>query len=137
MAATLTFTPRQRETNLFGRIATVSYFIYLEESRISYLKELGVDVQEERYKLIVSSINCEFIKECGLDATLQVETAIEHIRADGFTVKQRMRNELTGELIANAVTEIVHIRNGEETAGVLPDSLVRMLISTIIEGDES
>jgi acyl-CoA thioesterase FadM len=134
----LTFTPRQCETNPFGRIATVSYVIYFEEARISYLKKRGADVQGNDYILLVSSINCKFIKECGIEDHLLVETVIVQIRENGFTVMQQMKSEVTGELIANAETEMVYIRNGDHSASAMPESLVHMLeITNYNFGNES
>jgi acyl-CoA thioesterase FadM len=127
LAAGLTFIPRQCETNPFGRIATVSYVLYFDEARISYLKKCGADVQGKDYKLLVSSINCKFIMECGFDDPLLVETVIVQIRENGFTVMQQMKNEVTGELIANAETEMVYFRSGDHSASEMPESLIHML----------
>lgn len=138
MATGLTFIPRQCETNPFGRIATVSYVLYFEEARIFYLKKCGADVQGKDYILLVSSINCKFIKECGIEDPLLVETVIVQIRENGFTVMQHMKNEVTKELIASAETEMVYIRKGDHSAGVMPESLIHLLeITNSNFGNES
>lgn len=56
---------RFSETDMFGHMNNVSPFIYFEEARIEYFKNVGIfnDLEEQQTIPVVADLQCDYVKQ--------------------------------------------------------------------------
>ncbi len=96
------------EMDLFGHINNVSYFKYIQASRVNYWETIGLErmLNEDKIGPILATTSCQFIKPLFYPGSIIVEARIGFIKTSSFGVSHRILNE-AGEVAATAEDVIV------------------------------
>jgi acyl-CoA thioester hydrolase len=96
------------EMDLFGHVNNVSYFKYIQASRVNYWEISGLEssFKETRIGPILLSTGCQFIQPLFYPGNIIVEASIEFIRNTSFGIHHRILNE-KNEIVAEAHDVIV------------------------------
>lgn len=96
------------EMDLFGHINNVSYFKYIQASRVNYWETIGLAklLEEDKTGPILASTSCQFLKPLFYPGSIIVEARISYIKTSSFGVSHRILNE-AGEVAATAEDVIV------------------------------
>jgi len=96
------------EMDLFGHINNVSYFKYVQASRVHYweLTGLAATFSVTRIGPILLSTGCQFIQPLFYPGGIAVESRVEFMKNTSFGIHHRIVNE-AGEVCAEAHDVIV------------------------------
>ena len=80
------------EMDLFGHVNNVSYFKYIQASRVNYWEtiELTRIFEQEKIGPILLSTNCQFIKPLHYPGHITAEASIEFIKNTSFGIHHRI-----------------------------------------------
>ncbi len=121
------------ELDLFGHINNVSYFKYLQASRLNYWEQLGLTdwYKEKGIGPLLASTRCEFRKPLHYPGKITVHVSVTEMRNTSFALYHQILNE-SGELAAEGYDIVVlyDYRKGEKFS--LPEALRAQVAS--IEG---
>jgi len=94
--------------DLFGHINNVSYFKYVQASRVHYweLTGLAATFSVTRIGPILLSTGCQFIQPLFYPGGIAVESRVEFMKNTSFGIHHRIVNE-AGEVCAEAHDVIV------------------------------
>src|SRR5699024_11916045 len=62
------------ETDLLGHVNHANYFTFMEEGRLSFLKGMGLQVEDQGFSIMLASAKCDFIRQGYFHQTLIVNT---------------------------------------------------------------
>ena len=97
------------EMDLFGHINNVSYFKYIQASRVNYweLTGLAASFSETKVGPILLSTGCQFIKPLHYPGLITVEARMEFMKSTSFGLHHRIISE-NGDAAAEAHDVIVN-----------------------------
>ena len=97
------------EMDLFGHINNVSYFKYIQASRVNYweLTGLAASFSETKVGPILLSTGCQFIKPLHYPGLITVEARMEFMKSTSFGLHHRIISE-NREVAAEAHDVIVN-----------------------------
>ncbi|GGE47222.1 hypothetical protein GCM10011391_27550 [Pullulanibacillus camelliae] len=107
MSSLTTVQVRFSETDAIGHVNNVSYFIYLEQARVDFIKSLQADREHPDLFLAVVSMTCDFIRQAFFDQVLIIETTVTDIGGKSFTLKHTMKEKQTDDTIAVGQSVVV------------------------------
>jgi acyl-CoA thioester hydrolase len=92
---------RFRDIDSFGHVNNAVYFTYMEQARISYMRQLGLrpDHPEDAY-FIIAEATCQFKAPVPFDMTLVVRVRVSEIRRSSFVMEYRIEDQATGQVMA-------------------------------------
>lgn len=115
--------------DLFGRVSNQRFLDFLEDARWSYLDTIGLNYDEFAKRgvfLAVVNINVNFRAPSFLGDVLIIETMVDRIGNRSITVKQKMYNKKTEQIILDA--EVVYVIVDLATGKSIPiDNEMRQL----------
>lgn len=96
------------EMDLFGHVNNVSYFKFIQASRVNYWEQIGLTKLHTDMKLgpILASTGCKFLKPLHYPGNIIVQASIEFIKNTSFGIHHQILNE-QGEVAAEAQDVIV------------------------------
>lgn len=111
---------RFSETDAFGHLNNTVPFIYFEQVRINYLKELGL--MEEWFSdtaesiIVTADMHCDYVKQVYFDEKLQVFVKVAQIGRSSFDLHYMVLNEKE-VIVLTGRGRIVQVskRNGQPT----------------------
>lgn len=104
------------ETDALGHVNNVSYFIYMEQARVDFLKGLGFDFTiQDRFVAIVSA-KCDYISQAFFDQEIEIETYVEKVGGKSFTLNQDLIDKKTKTLIAKGQAVCVFLAKDKSQA---------------------
>lgn len=118
---------RFSETDALRHVSNISYFIYLEEARIEFLKVLGFNTKIENWNVIMVSVNCDFVKQAYFDQELTVISYIDRIGNSSFMMGHEIVDAKTGSLIAKGSAGAVHFNFETQKSELLPADIRKKL----------
>ncbi|SDG98584.1 acyl-CoA thioester hydrolase [Planococcus glaciei] len=121
MAHEITVKVRFSETDALGHVSNISYFIYLEEARIEFFRELGLDMTIDKWSVIMISANCMFYKQAYFDQRLKVTSFVTKIGNSSFKIGHRITDANSGELIAEGDAGAVYFDFSSQKSERIPD----------------
>lgn len=101
------------ETDLLGHVNNSNYFVYLEEARIEFFKQI---FPEKKQSFVVASVKCDFIRQAFFDQHLIIHTKVVKIGNKSFELQHEITDKNTGETIANGQSIVVYF-NFEKQQG--------------------
>ncbi|MHA6252224.1 acyl-CoA thioesterase [Oceanobacillus sp. CAU 1775] len=119
---------RLNETDLLGHINNVSYFTYLEMSRIEFLQDAGLEVGNKEFAFLLASTKCDFIQQGYYGQILKVDTIVSRIGTKSLTVISNIYNKATGELIAKGEATLVYFDITKQESVAITDSIKNKLL---------
>jgi thioesterase-3 len=115
--------------DLFGRVSNQRFLDFLEDARWNYLDSIGLNYDEFAKRgvfLAVVNINVNFRAPSFLGDVLIIETMVDRIGNRSITVKQKMYNKKTEQIILDA--EVVYVIVDLATGKSIPiDNEMRQL----------
>lgn len=123
MAHDITVKVRFSETDALGHVSNISYFIYLEEARIEFFRELGFKMALDKWSIIIISANCVFYKQAYFDQRLKVTSFVSKIGNSSFKIGHRITDVETEELIAEGEAGAVYFDFNSQKSGPLPEDI--------------
>lgn len=123
MIHTLTTRVRFSETDALGHLNNVSYYIYLEEARISLLEEIGCSMDTNEWSFIVASTGCDYLSQAYFRQQLLISTTVQKIGTKSFHLQHKMTDEATGEVIANGKSVLVYFNFKQQQSEALPEEI--------------
>lgn len=96
------------EMDMFGHINNVSYFKYIQASRVNYWERIGInsDFKSASAGPLLLSTGCRFIKPLVYPGNITVQASVTYIKNTSFGIKHQLLND-DGELAAEAEDVIV------------------------------
>lgn len=96
------------EMDLFGHINNVSYFKYIQASRVNYWETIGLTelLSADKTGPILASTSCRFLKPLFYPGNITIEASIDHIKNTSFSIQHRILNDKQ-EIAATAEDIIV------------------------------
>ena len=97
------------EMDLFGHVNNVSYFKYIQASRVNYWETIKLtDIfEQQRIGPILLSTGCQFIKPLFYPGDIVVEASIEFIKNTSFGIYHRILNEQ--QQIASVISDLIGV----------------------------
>jgi acyl-CoA thioester hydrolase len=110
------------EMDLFGHVNNVSYFKYIQASRVNYWEAIGLVKIFEENKIgpILLSTSCQFIKPLHYPGNIIAQSRMEFIKNTSFGLHHHILNE-QGELCAEAHDVIVIYDFNKNEKAPFPD----------------
>ncbi|HLR55118.1 MAG TPA: thioesterase family protein [Pseudogracilibacillus sp.] len=124
---------RVSETDLLGHVNHANYFTYMEEGRLSFLKELGLQVENENFSIMLASAKCDFIRQGHFNQTLIVNTKVTRVGNSSFNLGSDIIEKASGELIAKGEVTIVYVDISKQKSTPLKQSF-REKLNQYLEG---
>jgi acyl-CoA thioester hydrolase len=122
------------ETDAVGHVNNVSYFIYLEQARVDFIKALLPDRSEKQWNIAVVSLHCDFLDQAYFDQVLTIRTAVKRIGTKSFTLSHAIVEKSAGKPIAMGESVVVLLDEEKKQAVPLDDMWVGEL-KKHLEGD--
>ncbi|SFK20713.1 acyl-CoA thioester hydrolase [Halobacillus dabanensis] len=94
------------ETDLLGHVNNNNFFVYMEDARINFFKDL--DLVGDDWNFIIASTKCDFIKQVYFNQTLLIRSHVGRIGNSSFHLEQEMFEKDSGELVAKGLSVVVH-----------------------------
>ena len=96
------------ELDLFGHINNVSYFKYLQASRLNYWEQIGLTNWFSNHGIgpILASTRCEFRKPLNYPGSITVKVSVVEMRNTSFSLYHRIIDE-SGDLAAEGFDVVV------------------------------
>ena len=111
------------EMDLFGHINNVSYFKYIQASRVNYWETIGINsLKEGGIGPMLLSTSCRFIKPLFYPGSILIVSTITFIKNTSFGISHRILDE-KGEIAAEAEDVIVMYDFNENKKVAVSDEL--------------
>src|SRR5688572_26327229 len=96
------------EMDLFGHVNNVSYFKYVQASRVNYWEAIGLTqlFQETKVGAILASTGCNFLKPLHFPGEILIQAKLDLIKNTSFGLKHQILND-KGEVAAEAKDVLV------------------------------
>jgi acyl-CoA thioester hydrolase len=104
------------ETDALGHVNNVSYFIYMEQARVDFLKGMGFDFTEQDRFVALVSAKCEYINQAFFDQEIEIETYVEKVGGKSLTLNQDLIDKKTKNLIAKGQAVCVFLSKDKTKA---------------------
>jgi acyl-CoA thioester hydrolase len=96
------------EMDMFGHINNVSYFKYIQASRVNYWEQIGLDKLHGQIKIgpMLASTSCQFKKPLFYPGNIVVEASVVFMKTSSFGIRHRILDS-SGKVAATADDIIV------------------------------
>ncbi|MBD3108928.1 acyl-CoA thioesterase [Bacillus sp. AGMB 02131] len=117
------------ETDAAGHVNNASYFFYLEEARMKFFKEIGIDKfkKKQNFNFIVASTKCDFIKQAYSGQMLRLNARVSKIGKKSFVLEHEIKCAKTRELVAVGSTVLVCFDYDRQESIHMPQELAAEL----------
>ncbi|GIO22560.1 thioesterase family protein [Oceanobacillus sp. J11TS1] len=110
------------ETDAAGHVNNTSHFLYFEEARTKFFKELYPE-RNSSISFILASIKCDYLQQAYAGQTLIVATDVIRVGFKSFTIRHTLINNETGSTIATADAVTVWFNYTEQKSVPIPEKL--------------
>jgi acyl-CoA thioester hydrolase len=108
-----------RDLDVFGHVNNAVYLTYLENARVTYMRDvLGVD-SLDALLVIVASIKIDFRSRASLGETLEIGSRVSRVGEKSFDLDHEIRGP-GGRLVAEAHTVLVRFNYERDAAMPIP-----------------
>ncbi len=119
------------EMDMFGHINNVSYFKYIQASRVNYWETIGLTQLHSQMSIgpMLASASCRFIKPLHYPGYITVQAGVNFMKNTSFGIHHRILNA-EGEIAAEAEDVIVMFDFTKNEKVTIP-SEIRTLIENL------
>lgn len=112
------------ELDLFNHVNNVTYFKYVQASRVNYWEQTGLIHLHKSAGIapILLSTQCRFIKPLFYPGNVVIKASIIYIKNSSFSIRHRLYNN-SNELVAEAEDVIVLINEHTNDKVYVPDEV--------------
>lgn len=125
MSRTIEMKVRFSETDMLGHVNNASYFVYLEEARTEFLRDMLLN--SKKYFVVVS-LKCDFIRQAYFDQRLIIHTSVVDVGNTSFILVHEIKDKESGELIAEGQSVVVHYNPGKQKSEPLTEDMRKWLL---------
>jgi acyl-CoA thioester hydrolase len=129
-------TVRFCETDALRHVNNTSYFVYLEDARIQFFKELKAETNIAKWSFILASTKCDFLNQAYFDQCIKIETNILKIGNKSFQMVHRMSDAKTGTLLAIGEATVVYFNFQLQKSEPIPEHLREKLLHYVSHPSE-
>ena len=115
------------ESDAFGHINNVSYFIYLEQARVDFFVDTNILDNVTDWSFVMASAHCDFIKQAYINQNLVIKTWVSHIGRTSVRLKHKILEQTSEELIAIGEVVLVYFSLTEQKSKPLNERMVEKL----------
>jgi acyl-CoA thioester hydrolase len=117
------------EMDMFGHVNNVSYFKYVQASRVNYWEAIGLTklFQETNVGAILASTSCQFKKPLHFPGKITVQARLDFIKQTSFGLKHQILNE-QGEVAAEAQDVMVLYDFTKNVKVAIPEEIRAQII---------
>ena len=96
------------EMDLFGHVNNVSFFKYIQASRVNYWEKIGLTKMHSETNIgpMLASTSCRFKKPLFYPGNIVIQARVDYIRNSSFCIQHRILDE-KGEVAAEAEDIVV------------------------------
>lgn len=116
------------ELDMFGHVNNVSYFKYIQSSRVNYWAQAGIEVTKkpEPIGIMLASCTCKFIKPLFLPGNVTIKVTVDFIKTTSFGFHHQLLND-NNEVVAEAHDVMVMFDFDKNEKTPIPDEMRKML----------
>lgn len=116
------------EMDMFGHVNNVSYFKYVQASRVNYWEAIGLTklFQETNIGAILASTSCQFKRPLHFPGNITVQAKLDFLKNTSFGLKHQILNE-QGEVAAEAQDAMVFYDFTKNEKMPIPEELRRKI----------
>lgn len=114
------FKARFSETDQLGHINHANYFTYMEEARLHFFQQIGLDLSDEQFTVVLVSAKCDFIEQGYFDQTLVVKCFVKKIGNSSFVITNDIIEKNSQQLIAQGEVTVVYFDVLNQKSAPLP-----------------
>ncbi|MBZ5750015.1 acyl-CoA thioesterase [Metabacillus rhizolycopersici] len=118
---------RYFESDVYGHINNVSFFIYLEQARVDFFADNNLHKNQEEWSFVVASAHCDYINQAYVNQNLVIRTYIDHIGRKSIKLKHQIMDQASEELIAEGEVVLVHFNFKTQLSEPLDEELIKKL----------
>ena len=114
------------ETDALGHLNNVSYFIYYEQARLDYFRELGLTeklLNDDQSYVVTADLYCQFLDEVYFDEELEVKLRTTKLGNTSFDLEYGLLRKDKGTVAATGRGAIVLVDKNTHKSTPLPDEL--------------
>lgn len=129
MSSETTIRVRFCETDALGHVNNVSFLIYMEEARVTFLKGIGFDFSREDLFVVLVSASCDYLSQAYFDQSLLIKTYVEKVGNKSVTLVQELSDHESGKPIAKGKAVCVFLSKEKDQAVPIEDQLRKDLLN--------
>jgi len=116
------------ELDMFGHVNNVSYFKYIQASRVNYWQHLGIDITQKPFPIgmMLASCTCKFMKPLFFPGNVILNVSLDFIKNTSFGLHHQLLND-QNELVAEAHDVAVMYDFSKNEKAVIPDELRKLM----------
>jgi acyl-CoA thioester hydrolase len=116
------------EMDLFGHINNVSYFKYIQASRVNFWEAIGLTqlFKQTQVGAILASSACQFKKPLHFPGNITVHVKLDFLKNTSFGLKHQILNE-HGEVAAEAQDVLVMFDFGRNEKVPVPETIKKQI----------
>jgi acyl-CoA thioester hydrolase len=125
-------TVRNYEIDWQGIVHNVTYLLYCEAGRITYLKDLGLPIAKEsiqgEMKMVVARNEIDYCSAAHFGDVLNVHTGISSIGNTSFTFEGLIEHAASGEKVAQNVSVHVWLGANSDRPAKVPEKFRALVL---------
>jgi acyl-CoA thioester hydrolase len=114
------------------------YGHFFDDAGFHLWSQIGLShatLKEQGIVTVIASIKTDFLHECGAGELVLVRSAFTKLGTKSLTMRQRMTNAETGDLIATQEVIEVFFDVTARTATAMPDEIRQKLATVVVAAD--
>jgi len=117
--------PRYFETDMFGHVNNISYFIYFEQGRSDYFENLGLteELFNEGNAIVVADLECQYLAQVFKKDRLRLRVRAAKLGRSSIQLEYALVGEVTDQLKATGRGTMVYIDKRQGGSAPLPDAI--------------
>ena len=116
------------DLDMLGHVNNVSYFKFIQSSRVNYWQHHGIDVTKkpEPIGMMLASCNCKFMKPLFFPGNVIVNVSLDFIKNTSFGLHHQILND-QNEIVAEAHDVAVMFDFSKNEKVLIPDELRKLM----------
>lgn len=115
------------ESDAFGHINNVSFFIYLEQARVDFFVDTHILEKAEDWFFVVASLHCDYLKQASINQNLKVKTRVSHIGRTSVKLNHEILDVKNEDVIAKGEVVLVSFDFISQCSKPLSEQIVEIL----------
>jgi len=116
---------RWGDMDAYGHVNNTVYFRYMEQARVEWIEELGVQVRPGGDGPVIINAACTFLKPMNYPGTVEVRTYVD--KPGRSSVQTHVDMLIDGELFAEGSAKVVWMNTQSGKSVPIPDSVRAVL----------
>jgi acyl-CoA thioester hydrolase len=116
------------DLDMLGHVNNVSYFKFIQSSRLNYWEQFGIDVTQRPYPIgmMLASCTCKFMKPLFYPGDISINVSLDFIKNTSFGLHHQLLND-KNEVVAEAHDVAVMFDFSKNEKVSIPDELRKVM----------